>query len=92
MIITRRLIGTGSVQRNGTPQKIYEDILKNCSEAIPNEKPCDEIEFEETIGSDRPDYKTVEIDLPFDVILSIEEERIRSSSSSSTCSVRLERK
>ena len=56
-----------------TDDKIFEAILENCTEEIPNEKPCDEIKFEEITRSFRLDYETVEINLQFDVIRSIEE-------------------
>ena len=52
----------------------YEDILANCSKEIPDEKPCDEIKFENTVEINQPDLLIKKIDLQLDVVELAEEE------------------
>ena len=50
----------------------YLTVLRECEEEVPEEKPCDEVIFETTIGVNRED-QAIEIDLQFNVVRSAEE-------------------
>ena len=55
-------------------EDIYKSISDECLQEIPDEKPCNEIKFEETIETDLPDYPIMEIDLQLHVLRSAEKE------------------
>ena len=57
-------------------QSIYESIRQQCLQETENEKPCDEVRFEETVKISQLEKKTGEIfiNLQFEVIQSVEEE------------------
>ena len=52
---------------------IYENITKDCFKETPDERPCDEVNFEQTVEINQPDPQTLEIDLQIDVERSVEE-------------------
>ena len=52
---------------------LYLNISKECEEEVPDFKPCVEIKFVNTFGIEQPDDQTMEIDLQFDVMRSVEE-------------------
>ena len=56
-------------------ERICEHIHTECLQQIPNEKLCEETNFEKTVEKIRQlDDQTIEIDLLFDVVRSVEEE------------------
>ena len=55
-------------------KRIYLNISRECEEnIIPELKSCDETKFERTVEINQPDDQTLEIDLQFDVVQSVEE-------------------
>lgn len=55
-------------------RSIYDELREKCLEEIPNENLCLESEFKETVEIVKQDYE-IGIDLQFDVVLSVEEDR-----------------
>ena len=53
---------------------IFERIRGECLKEIPDEKACEEAEFKEAFEIPQPDAQTMEIDLQFNVVRSVEEE------------------
>ena len=51
----------------------YKSILRECSEEIPDEQPCEQIRFKKTFDIVQQSLKVQEIDLSLDVDLSVEE-------------------
>ena len=53
-------------------ENLYLNYSRECEEKFP-QKECDEIKFERTVPIKQPDDQTIEIDLQFDVVQSVEE-------------------
>ena len=56
---------------------LYENIRATCLQEIADVKPCEETKFEEMAGGEPRNSATKEIDLPFSVVRSVEEEPSR---------------
>ena len=54
-------------------QAAYLNASWECEKEIPRETPCNEISFERTVGIPPAGDRTVEIDLQFDILRSVEE-------------------
>lgn len=53
--------------------QIYKNISKKCLSKFPDEMPCVEAHYEDTVEIISPDDESKEIDLKFDVVRSVEE-------------------